>query len=70
MWSIPADNPEGRAFMALLICFSALAVAVFCLRLYSRKIHKSSFDASDYACFCGLVSEDMTVAPLEGKANR
>ena len=69
MWSIPASNPEGRAFMALLVAFAVLAVAAFCLRLYSRRIHKNSFDASDYACFCGLVSEDMTLAPLEGKAN-
>lgn len=55
--------------MALLVAFAVLAVAAFCLRLYSRRIHKNSFDASDYACFCGLVSEDMTLAPLEGKAN-
>ena len=69
MWSIPASNPEGRAFMALLLCFYVLAVIVFCLRLFSRKIHKNPFDASDYACFCGLVSQDMIVAPLKGQAN-
>lgn len=70
MWSIPASNPDGRAFMTVLIVFSVLAVAVFCLRLHSRRIDKHSFDASDYACFCGLVSEDMIPALLEGKANR
>lgn len=56
--------------MTVLIVFSVLAVAVFCLRLHSRRIDKHSFDASDYACFCGLVSEDMIPALLEGKANR
>lgn len=54
MWEISADNPDGRAFAAVLIVFLAVA-AVFCLlRVYSRRLHRNALDASDYMCFCAL----------------
>jgi uncharacterized membrane protein YhaH (DUF805 family) len=56
MWVIPKDNPEGRAFFALTTVFAVIALFAFGLRVYSRRLHKASFDASDYCCFVGLVS--------------
>ncbi|KAL8756899.1 MAG: hypothetical protein Q9184_004349 [Pyrenodesmia sp. 2 TL-2023] len=54
MWDIPADNPDGRAFAAVLVVFLAVA-AMFCLlRIYSRRLHRNALDASDYMCFCAL----------------
>lgn len=56
MWSIPNDNPEGRAFFVVTIVFIVISMFVFGLRIYSRRLHKSSFDASDYSCLLGVVS--------------
>ncbi|KAL8820699.1 MAG: hypothetical protein Q9223_001122, partial [Gallowayella weberi] len=51
MWSISASNPEGRAFVTLQIVFLVIAFFATCLRVYSRRLNKAAFDASDYFCF-------------------
>ena len=56
MWSIGASNPEGRAFMTVIIVFYSLAVLAYGLRVYSRRLNRAALDASDQACFLGLVS--------------
>lgn len=55
-WTIPLSNPEGRAFITVLIVFAVIAVGAFGLRIYSRRLKKASLDASDYTCLLGLVS--------------
>ena len=56
MWSIPPENPEGRAFIAVLIVFLVIAYLACGLRVYSRRLGKSALDASDYMCFLAVVS--------------
>lgn len=55
MWSIGASNPEGRAFMTIIIVFYSFAVLAYGLRVYSRRLNRAALDASDQACFLGLV---------------
>lgn len=55
MWSIPPSNPEGRAFITVIIVFLLLAVLTFALRIYSRRLNKTALDASDYFCTAALV---------------
>jgi hypothetical protein len=55
MWSISENNPEGQAFITVIIIFVVLAVLAFGLRAYSRRLHGAVLDASDYACLLGLV---------------
>ncbi|KAL8969891.1 MAG: hypothetical protein Q9197_004102 [Variospora fuerteventurae] len=55
MWEIPADNPDGRAFAAVLIIFLAVAATFCLLRVYSRRLHRTALDASDYMCFLALL---------------
>ena len=55
MWSIPASNPEGRAFIAVLIAFLVLALSFFGLRIYARRLQRLALDASDYTCLLGVV---------------
>jgi uncharacterized membrane protein YhaH (DUF805 family) len=56
MWIIPSTNPEGRAFITVLIVFLIIAVLIFGLRVYSRRLNKAPLDASDYFCSVNLVS--------------
>ncbi|KAI4086882.1 MAG: hypothetical protein LQ344_007208 [Seirophora lacunosa] len=55
MWEIPSDNPDGRAFAAILIFFLAVAATCCLLRVYSRRLHRHALDASDYMCFLALL---------------
>lgn len=59
MWFIPKENPEGRAFMTVIIIFLVLAAFFSSLRIWARRICKASLDTSDYTCFLGLVSIPM-----------
>jgi len=69
MWSIPATNPEGRAFMTILIIFMVIAVLTFALRIYSRRLHKNVLDASDYACLSALVSDEQILHGSDADAD-
>ncbi len=55
MWLIPANDPEGRAFVAILVAFLVLAVSFFGLRIYARRLQSHALDASDYTCFLSVV---------------
>ena len=55
MWSIPAGNPEGRAFITVLVAFLVLAVSFFGLRIYARRLQRLALDASDSTCLLGVV---------------
>ena len=61
MWVIPNSNPEGQAFIAVLIIFLVFAFIAFCLRLYSRRLKKAALDASDWFCFLSLVTVNCSV---------
>ena len=63
MWVIPKSNPDGRAFIAVLIVFLFLAFSMFALRLVSRRLKKAILDASDYICCLGLVSPHNSPTP-------
>ena len=65
MWSIPATNPEGRAFITVLVIFVVIAVLTFGLRIYSRRLHKNILYASDYTCLSVLVSSNRIYVYLE-----
>lgn len=41
--------------MTVIIVFAVVAVLAFCLRVYSRRLNRVAFDASDYTCLLGLV---------------
>ncbi len=56
MWSIPQSNPEGRAFITIVIVFLFLALLALALRVYSRRLNEATLDASDYFCTAALVS--------------
>lgn len=56
MWTISKDNPEGLAFFIITAVFAVIALFFICLRVYSQRLSKARFDASDYCCFLGLVS--------------
>lgn len=55
MWLTPASNPEGRACIAVLVAFLVLAVSLFGLRIYARRLQRLALDASDYTCLLGVV---------------
>lgn len=55
MWIISQENPEGRAFIVVIIVFLVLAALTCSLRVWARRITKVSLDASDYTCYLGLV---------------
>jgi uncharacterized membrane protein YhaH (DUF805 family) len=66
MWSISENNPEGRAFITVIIVFVVLAVLAFGLRVYSRRLHGAVLDASDYACLLGLVGVSVCGCRISG----
>jgi hypothetical protein len=55
MWSISKNNPEGRAFITVIIASVVLAVLAFGLRVYSRRLHGAVLDASEYTYLLGFV---------------
>lgn len=55
MWTIAADNHQGKAFAALLVLFLIIAATLCGLRILSRRLHRHALDASDYMCFLALV---------------
>lgn len=55
MWSISEHNPEGRAFVAIQIILLVVAFLAVCLRAYSRRLNKATFDGSDYWCLAGFI---------------
>lgn len=56
MWEIAKSNSEGRAFFIITCILAAVAVGFFALRLYSRRLSKTTLDASDYCCLLAVVS--------------
>lgn len=59
MWTIPEENVNGRAFIAVIIFLLILAYASVGLRLCTRKITRSTVDASDLTCIAALVRHPM-----------
>ena len=59
MWSIPSDNPEGRAFIAILIAFVVIAILACGLRVSSRRLSRNTLEASDFLCFLAVVSTSL-----------
>lgn len=55
-YAIPDDNPEGRAFISVILVFFVISLFSTAVRFYSRRLRKLSLDVSDYACFLGEVS--------------
>jgi hypothetical protein len=55
MWSIPESNSQGRVYMTVIIVFAVIAALTFGMRIYSRRLHKLAFDASDYTCLLSMV---------------
>ena len=54
-YAIPDENPEGRAFISVILVFFFISLIAFALRFYSRRLHRNALDASDYACLLGEV---------------
>lgn len=65
MWSISARNSEGIGYITVLIFIAFLSVVAYGLRIFSHHQNRAALDASDYTCFCGLVSDEKSWMLLE-----
>ena len=69
MWLIPSANPEGKAFIAIIITFLFIAILACGIRVYSRRLNRNALDASDCMCFIALVRCSRSVKMLKSTAN-
>ena len=65
MWSIPSDNPEGKAFIGVIIFFLFIAILACGIRVYSRRLNRNALDASDCMCFLALVRCSKPISMLK-----
>lgn len=59
VWVIAKSDPEGKAFIIILIVFLVLAFLALTIRVGSRSLTRVALDASDYFCFLGFASSDL-----------
>lgn len=60
MGSLSTRNPQGTKVMAVSFLFLGIATAAVGLRLWSRKLKKTSLGLNDYAILTALVRDNIS----------